>query len=80
MHPVQRAVVAATPSSWIDAVAGATTADGWTTLYALADGREIQVWHHASIESAGAGQPVALHGTYHVLAAGGVWLNVLVGD
>jgi hypothetical protein len=80
MHPVQRAVAAATPSGWVDAVVGRTTADGWTALHAVDDGRELAVWHHAPLTDAGAGAPVALHATYHVLAAGGQWLNVLVGD
>lgn len=78
MHPLQRTVAAATPSSWLDAVVGQSHADGWTVLHALADGREIAVWHHAPAPGAAPGEPVALHPAYHVLAVAGQWLNVLV--
>lgn len=78
MHPLQRAVAAATPSSWVDAVAGATDEDGWTVLYAVADDREVWVWHHEQLDGVAAGEPLALHPTYHVLSLGGRWMNVLV--
>lgn len=79
LNPVQRAVAAATPSAWVDAVVAGPTKDGWTLLHALEDGRELLVWHHEPLSELGTGQPVALHATYHVLAAGAQWRNVLVG-
>ncbi len=79
LHAVQRAVAAATPSAWVDAVVAGQAAGGWTRLHAVEDGRELRVWHHVPL-GVDAGEPVALHTTYHVLAAGARWSNVLVGD
>ena len=77
LHPLQRVVAAATPSSWVDAFVGEVTPDGWATLYAADDGRALRVWHHEAL-TVPAGEPVALHATYHVLAVGTHWVNVLV--
>lgn len=79
LHALQRVVAAATPSSWLDAVVGEATADGWVTLYAADDGRVVRVWHHRPLAELAEGEPVALHATYHVLALGRRWWNVLVG-
>lgn len=77
LHPIQRVLAAATPSSWLDAVVGEATPDGWATLHVVADGRSVRVWHHEALGLA-AGEPVALHATYHVLAQGRRWRSVLV--
>lgn len=76
LHPLQRVVATATPSSWVDAFVGEAAA-GWVTLHAADDGRAFRVWHHDEL-ALSAGEPVALHVTYHVLALGRRWLNVLV--
>ncbi len=78
LHPLQRTVTAATPSSWLDAVVGEARDGGWTALHLLDDGREVTVWHHGPLAGAARGEPVALHPTYHVLAVAGHWVNVLV--
>ncbi|WOF24627.1 hypothetical protein N8K70_08235 [Microbacterium betulae] len=77
MHMLQRRVVAATPSRWVDAIAGATSEDGWLDLHGL-DGRVVtRVWHHESLRrTVLPGEPVALHAGYHVLSVGDTWLNV----
>jgi hypothetical protein len=75
--PVQRVVAAATPSSWVDAFVGTVEGDGWITLHAADDERTFRVWHHDAL-TLGGGEPVALHVTYHVLALGRRWVNVLV--
>jgi hypothetical protein len=78
LHRMQRVVAAATPSSWVDAFVGEVGADGWVTLHAADDELTFRVWHHDALALA-AGEPVALHVTYHVLAVGRHWVNVLVG-
>ncbi|HEY0118518.1 MAG TPA: hypothetical protein VGC04_07050 [Cellulomonas sp.] len=78
LHPLQRVVAAATPSSWVDAWVGEATPDGWATLHAADDDRVIRVWHHEPLAGLTPGEPVALHRTYHVLALGPRWWNVLV--
>lgn len=76
LHPLQRVVAAATPSSWVDAFVG-EVAGGWVTLHTADGERVVRVWHHQELALT-AGEPVALHVTYHVLALGRRWLNVLV--
>lgn len=77
MHLLQRRIVAATPSRWIDAIAVAVDADGWLELRDLQGRALTRVWHHAPLASIVApGEPVALHDGYHVLSAAGRWLNV----
>ena len=78
LHPLQRIVAAATPSSWVDGFVGLVGDDGWVTVHAAEGGRAFRVWHHDAL-GLGAGEPVALHATYHVLALGRRWVNVLVG-
>lgn len=77
LHPLQRIVASATSSSWVDAFVGEAGPDGWVTVHAADDGRTFRVWHHDPLALA-AGEPVALHVTYHVLALGRRWVNVLV--
>lgn len=78
LHPLQRVVATATPSSWVDAFVGQVGQDGWATLHAADDDRVLRVWHHEPFAGLTVGEPVALHATYHVLALGRRWLNVLV--
>ncbi|WP_110589715.1 hypothetical protein [Microbacterium suaedae] len=77
LHPVQRRLAAATPTRWIDAIAGSTSDDGRLDLWSLDGELVARVWHHEHLaEIARTGSPVALHTGYHVLAAAGAWHNV----
>lgn len=77
LHPVQRRLAAATPTRWVDAIAGATSDDGWLDLLSLDGELVARVWHHEHLaEIVRQGDPVALHTRYHVLAAAGEWRNV----
>ncbi|MBY0687163.1 hypothetical protein [Microbacterium marinilacus] len=64
--PVQRAIVSAWPSAWIDAFAMCSD-DGGITLVAL-DGETIAL--DARVTAA-AGEPVAFHRVAEVLSVGG---------
>jgi len=77
LHPIQKRLAAATPSRWTDAIAGETSADGWLELHAV-DGSPLpRVWHHEHLgDIVHPGEPVPLHGRYHVLVVGSSWLNV----
>lgn len=77
LHPVQRRLAAATPSRWIDAIAGETSPDGWLELRPLDGAPTFRVWHHEHLAGAvHPGAPVAVHPRYHVLASGSEWLSV----
>jgi CubicO group peptidase (beta-lactamase class C family) len=74
---MQRRLASATPSKWRDAIVTELAADGRIQLTTVDDGSELVVWHHAYAGTLlRAGEPVALHSVYHVLAAGSEWLNV----
>ncbi|MFC5929913.1 hypothetical protein D6T64_12545 [Cryobacterium melibiosiphilum] len=76
---LQERVAAATPSQWRDALVEHVTHDGWVALRTLEDDVALWVWHHEDLaEVLSAGDPVAVHGVYHVLARGTGRLNVLV--
>lgn len=79
LHPLQRMVASATSSSWVDAFVGGAADDGWVTVYSADDERAFRVWHHQPLVGLTEGEPVALHPTYHVLALGRRWVNVLLG-
>ncbi|GAB3280633.1 hypothetical protein B5M43_006530 [Microbacterium sp. MEC084] len=64
--PMQRAVVSAWPSAWIDALAMCADADG-VALVTLA-GERILLDARVRL---GAGEPVAFHPVAEVLAVGG---------
>ena len=76
---LQERVAAATPSQWRDALVEHVTDDGWVVLRTLHDDLRVWAWHHQDLSDAlHPGDPVALHGVYHVLAHGTERLNVLV--
>ena len=67
----------ATPAGWRDAVVQAVHAGGSVELLDWADDTPFTVWHHADVrEAVRAGDLVALHTTYSVLAAGAHRFNV----
>lgn len=77
LHPIQRRLAAATPSRWVDAIAGDVTDDGWLEIRPLDGSPASRVWHHEHLaDIVHPGEPVALHGRYHVLVAAAGWLNV----
>jgi hypothetical protein len=70
LHAMQRRLAAATPSKWRDAIVVAVDDAGFTTLATL-DGELRRVWHHDGFGGAlAAGDPVALHAVYGVVAVG----------
>ncbi|NEM91947.1 hypothetical protein [Galbitalea soli] len=74
---IQQRVATATASKWRDAVVDSVSADGWVQLTTIDDRETVWVWNHRDLSSVlGAGEPVALHAVYHVLAIGGTWVNV----
>ena len=76
---IQQRVSAATPSKWRDAIVTAVTHTGWVAITTLDDHATVWVWNHADLgSSASVGDPVALHGVYHVLAIGAERVNVLL--
>ncbi len=73
---MRRRLAAATPSRWQDALVTAVSG-GVAELALLESGRVLRVWNHEAIGSTVvAGDPVALHGVYGVLAAGDSWVSV----
>ncbi|MGW9113596.1 hypothetical protein [Microbacterium sp. NPDC055683] len=80
MHMLQRRLASATPSRWVDAIAGHADADGWLDLAGLDGVVLTRVWHHEHLGGlVRPGEPVALHEGYHVLALASGWLNVRDG-
>lgn len=74
---MQRRLASATPTKWRDAIVTDLAADGRVQLNTVDDGLDIVLWHHADARHLlHAGDPVALHSVYRVLAAGSEWLNV----
>lgn len=78
LHLIQARLAAATPSDWADAVVSAVDARrGEITLVALDDGELRRVWSASGAASrVRAGEPVALHDRYRVLAVGRELFNV----
>jgi hypothetical protein len=80
---MQRRVAAATPSSWVDGFVSGIDDEQWVEVVSL-DGEVVaRLWHHDFFDGGAAGQglavgdAVAVHPTYHVLAVGAEWFNVL---
>ncbi|WP_240665962.1 hypothetical protein [Agromyces sp. LHK192] len=70
LNRVQARLAQATPSRWLDAVVVDTDADGFVHIATL-DGAVRRLWHHEPLgEALTAGEPVALHAVYGVLAHG----------
>jgi hypothetical protein len=74
---LQDRLARATALHWADALVIDVDAEGWIQLAMLDDGAAVRVWSHAGAPVR-AGDPVALHTRYHVLAAGAQRLNVAV--
>jgi len=81
---IQDRLARAASALWVDAVVEASgdgtdnaRAEGWVTLRTLDDHQTLRVWNHGGF-AVQAGEPVALHRAYHVLAAGRVRYNVAV--
>ena len=71
LHAMQERLAAATASKWIDLIVARSTPDGFATLADLEGGDVRRVWHHDAFAGVlRAGEPVALHGLYGVLARG----------
>ena len=77
LHLIQARLASATPSEWIDGiVTAANSASGRITVRTF-DGDPIVLWSAAgAADELRVGDPVALHGLYHVLAVGRSWFNV----
>ena len=71
LHAMQERLAAVTASKWIDAIVVGVDADGFATLAEFADTDVHRVWHHGAFDGGlAAGDPVALHEVYGVLARG----------
>ena len=81
LHLIQARLSSATPSEWADAIVEATDAEaGVVILRTVADGERVELWNGSgAAREVVPGVPVALHGRYDVLAAGGLRFNVLRG-
>jgi hypothetical protein len=76
---MRRRLAAATSTKWIDATVTDVATDGRITVTALADADELVLWNHADVSGMlRAGDPVAFHSVYGVLAVGSTWLNAAV--
>ena len=70
-------LASSTPRGWVDAVCVEAGEGGWVQLRLWDTDEERWVWHHALLAgSLQAGDPVALHEAYSVLAIGSDRLNV----
>ncbi len=76
LHVMQQRLAAATPGKWLDAIVVDVDDAGFATLVTL-DGDARSVWHHDGFGGAvAAGDPVALHGVYGVVAVGAARFSV----
>ena len=77
LTPMRLRLATATPSGWRDAVVTAVHEDGRIELAGWLDATPSTVWQHADARDAlAAGDVVALHAVYDVLAAGSLRLSV----
>lgn len=74
---IQDRLARATEALWADAIVETAEQDGWLALRTIDGHHALRVWNHGGI-AVRAGEPVALHRGYHVLAAGGSRYNVAV--
>lgn len=71
LHLMQERLATTTASKWIDAIVLEVDDHGFATLAEFGAGALRRVWHHDGFAGAlVAGEPVALHGVYGVLARG----------
>jgi len=77
LHPIRRRAALATGTKWRDALVSRVDADGSIELIDLDNDRVIPVWNYLDLTaSLKAGEPVALHSQYSVLAVGDLLLSV----
>ena len=81
LHLIQARLAAATPPEWVDAIVVSTDAHERSIVVRdLDSGEPVTLWSGAGAASVvRAGDPVALHARYDVLAARGARYNVLRG-
>ncbi|QEO09529.1 hypothetical protein [Protaetiibacter larvae] len=72
LHPIQRAVAASSPSSWVD---GFAFPSGHGIAFHGLDGSVRSLWHHV-VRDLAEGEPVAFHPVAGVLSVRGALLNV----
>jgi hypothetical protein len=78
---MQERLALATPSKWEDALVITVSVNGWLKVALLEGDEIIEVWNHADLTGmVHAGDPVALHSVYNVLAVGEAKHNVLRAD
>lgn len=90
LQPIQARVAAATPSKWVDGIVAGASADGWVGIRLLQAGGTtgpldlpdntdtVWVWNHDDrTAEITAGQPVAVHALYNVLAIGRNRISVI---
>jgi len=71
LHAMQERLATTTASKWIDAVVSGVDALGFATVVGFHDGEVHRIWHHDVFgDGLRAGEPVALHALYGVLARG----------
>ncbi|AWB95968.1 hypothetical protein DCE93_10080 [Agromyces badenianii] len=71
LHTMQTRLVATTASKWVDAVVVEVSPDGFATLAEFSSDSVRRVWHHDAFGGGlAAGDPVAVHAVYGVLALG----------
>lgn len=77
LHLIQRRLASATPRDWVDAIVAHVDAATGHIVVRTLEGSLVAVWSGAGgARAITAGEPVALHTRYHVLAAGRAWFNV----
>ncbi len=77
---IQLSIASATPSRWLDAIVGSVSDDGRAELIPVFGEETVALWHHADLSGVLAvGEPVSVHTSYGVLAAGCQRFNVLIG-
>ena len=74
LNPVRLRLALATPSGWFDALV-LDTDDAGIHVSLIADGTTLTFWHHADLTLT-AGEPVAVHARYGVLAARGSYVSI----
>ena len=81
LHLIQARLAAATPSEWSDAIVESVdVAARSIVVRALTGGESVALWSGAGAAAiVRAGDPVALHARYDVLAIGAERFNVLRG-
>jgi hypothetical protein len=79
VHLIQARLASAMPSEWVDAIVESVDAGAQVLeIRDFATGRTRSFWNGAgATDVVSVGEPVAVHGRYHVLARGPQWFNVV---